>query len=212
VKIRNYLIPVIFLVFPGCTILALEEAKYELLLKDGEVELRRYEPHLLAETKVSGSAESAASKAFGRLFRYISGENQTRTKVSMTTPVAQKPAGESISMTAPVSQKQVDDEWVVSFMMPAEFTLETIPLPNDPEVQIRAVPTHQMAVLRYSGRWTSKRYLEHKARLESWLKLKGYTPQGEAVWARFNAPYTPWFMKRNEVQIPVTPPNPSISG
>lgn len=183
--------------------MAIEEAKYTVVKQDDRFELRAYQPHLLAETTISGDMEQASSQAFRLLFNYISGANQSQTKVAMTAPVSQESAGEKISMTAPVSQERMDGAWAVSFMMPASYTEATIPSPDDPRVRIRSVPERKVAVMRYSGRWTRSQYLKHKELLEKWIESEGLVIAGEAVWARFNAPYTPWFLRRNEVQIPV---------
>jgi hypothetical protein len=105
--------------------MAIEEAPYNVVARDDKFEIRDYAPHILAETIVEGDLEQAGSKAFSRLFGYISGENRSRDKLAMTAPVSQEPMGEEIKMTAPVGQQRVQEKWVVSFMMPASYTLET---------------------------------------------------------------------------------------
>ena len=183
--------------------MAIEEASYQVVVKDDQFEVREYAAHVLAETLVDGTLEKAGSKAFDRLFRYISGDNQSRNKIAMTAPVSQERAREKIKMTAPVSQQRVQDKWAVSFMMPAKYTLETLPEPSNPAVALRQVPERRMAVVRYSGLWSEARYLEHKTALELWMRAKGLTVSGAPVWARYNPPFTPWFMRRNEILIPV---------
>ena len=183
--------------------MAIEEAKYDVIIKDNRFEIRNYAPHVLAETIVEGSLEDAGSKAFNRLFRYISGENRSRVKVDMTAPVSQKSAGEKIKMTAPVGQQPVEGKWAVSFMMPAAYTLETLPEPEDPNITLRQVPARRMAAVRYSGFWSEVRYIRYKSELESWIKEKGFTIVGDPIWARYNPPFTPWFLRRNEILIPV---------
>ena len=185
--------------------MAIEEASYNVVVKDEKFEVRDYSTHVLAETIVDGDLEKAGSKAFDRLFRYISGDNQSRNKVAMTAPVSQERAREKIKMTAPVSQQRVQEKWAVSFMMPATYTLETLPVPSNPAVTLRQVPARRMATVRYSGLWGEARYLEHKTALESWMRAKGLTASGAPVWARYNPPFTPWFMRRNEILIPVAP-------
>lgn len=184
--------------------MAIEEAKYTVLVKDGRFEVREYETYILAEVEIGGDMELASNQAFRPLFNYISGENRTQTKVAMTTPVSQEQASEKISMTTPVSQERGKDAWAVSFMMPADYSMETIPIPADPRVKLREVPGRRVATIRYSGRWTESGYQQHKKLLEQWIESEGLTVSGTAIWARFNAPYTPWFMRRNEVQIPVS--------
>lgn len=185
-------------------VMAIEEAKYTVVKKDGAFELRQYDGYILAETVIPGDMEDASRQAFRRLFNYISGDNQAQSKVAMTAPVSQEAVGEKISMTTPVSQERMDHAWAVSFMMPANYTESTIPVPSDPRVTLRVVDERQMATFRYSGRWKSGQYVKHREELENWIESQGLSMAGEPIWARFNGPYTPPFMRRNEVQIPVT--------
>jgi hypothetical protein len=187
--------------------MAVEEADYMVELKEQPFELRRYEPHLIAETLVGGEFDEAGSKAFRRLFKYISGNNQSREEVKMTAPVGQGAASEKIDMTSPVGQQRQNDQWAVSFMMPAGYSLETLPEPQDPLVVLRQVPARHIAAIRYSGFWSEKTYLLNKAKLDVWIEEKGLTVAGKAIWARYNAPFTPWFMRRNEVLVPVVRPS-----
>jgi len=183
--------------------MAIEEATYKVVKKDNNFEIRDYAPHILAETIVEGDFEEAGNKAFNVLFGYISGDNRSREKLAMTAPVSQEPKGEKIKMTAPVGQQRVQESWAVSFMMPASYTLETLPEPEDPKVTLRQVPARRMAAVRYSGFWNEKGYLRYKLELESWIREKNYTIVGDPIWARYNAPFTPWFLRRNEILIPV---------
>ncbi len=183
--------------------MAIEEAAYTVVASDNNFEVRDYAPYVLAETVVEGNLEDAGNKAFNRLFRYISGANRSREKLAMTAPVSQQPKGEKIEMTAPVGQQRVQQGWAVSFMMPSSYTLEALPEPEDPAITLRQVPAHRMAAVRYSGFWSEKGYLRNKLELESWIQEKGLTIAGDPVWARYNPPFMPWFLRRNEVLIPV---------
>jgi hypothetical protein len=186
--------------------MAIEEAEYTVILKEQDFELRKYQPHILAETVIEGDFEEAGSEAFTRLFKYISGNNNSRKKMDMTSPVGQASTSQKIDMTSPVGQKEEDGRWAVSFMMPATFTLETLPEPNDPTVILRQVPARLIAAVRYSGFWTEAGYLQNKASLEGWIKQKHYRIVGEPIWARYNPPFMPWFLRRNEILIPVEDP------
>lgn len=183
--------------------MAVEEAEYEILSTDGNIELRDYAPSIVAETVVQGDFEDAGNKAFRLLFNYIDGDNRAQGKIAMTAPVAQQPTSRKIAMTAPVSQQPVEEGWVVSFMMPASFTMETIPEPANPAVSIRQLPAYRAAAIRYSGFWSEKNYNRHLDELLAWLDGQGLQAVGPAVWARYNAPFVPWFMRRNEILIPV---------
>ena len=185
---------------------AVEEAEYTVVVKEGDFELRQYAPHILAETIVAGEFEDAGGEAFGRLFKYISGDNKSQQKVAMTSPVGQVSSGEKIDMTSPVGQEKAGEDWAVSFMMPASFTLETLPEPVDPNVFIRAVPARHIAAVRYSGGWNEEKYLKNKARLEGWVKKMSFKMDGDVIWARYDPPFMPWFFRRNEVLMPVVKP------
>jgi hypothetical protein len=186
------------------TAMAIEEPRFEVLEKDGSYELREYLPYIVAETRVEAGFEDAGSVAFQRLFRYISGNNIAQQKIAMTAPVTQS-RGEKISMTAPVSQVADGNAYVVAFTLPSNYTLGTAPQPLDPTVRIRAVPAQLIACWRYSGRWTSSNFSEHEALLRERIKARRLSAGGDAVLARYNPPFTPWFMRRNEVLIPVAP-------
>ena len=192
-----------FIIIGATDAMAIEEATYTVVEKDKKFEIRDYAPHILAETLVEGSLEGAGNKAFKILFRYISGDNRSFKKMAMTAPVSQQPKGENIRMTAPVGQRRVQEKWAVSFMMPSSYTLKTLPEPENPNITLRQVPARRMAVVRYSGFWSEKRYLRYKLELESWIQERGLTIVGDPIWARYNSPFTPWFLRRNEILIPV---------
>jgi hypothetical protein len=183
--------------------MATDEAKYTVVEKSGNFEVRDYKPQLLVETVVNSSLEEAGNQAFQKLFRYISGANQSSRSIAMTAPVAQEARGEKIAMTAPVGQAKAPGGWAVSFMMPASYTLQTLPVPTDPSLTIRSIPARRMAVVRYTGTWSEARYLSHKTRLETWIREKRLVVEGEPVWARYNPPFMPWFLRRNEILIPI---------
>jgi len=182
--------------------MAIEEPKFKVLEKDGGFELRQYAAHVVAETRVEADFEDAGSIAFRRLFRYISGNNVSQQKIAMTAPVTQS-RGEKIEMTAPVSQVADGRAFLVAFTLPSTYTLATAPKPLDPTVQIREVPAQLMACWRYSGRWTAGNYRDNDMLLREHLKARGLITRGDAIFARYNPPFTPWFLRRNEVLIPV---------
>ena len=174
----------------GSVGMAVEEAAFTVVRSDGDYQLRDYAPQVVAETVVDGELESAGTAAFSPLFGYISGKNSSNSTFAMTAPVAQRPAAGK-------------DRWAVSFLMPAGNAIDKMPTAKDPRVQLREVPAQRMAVLRYSGTWSTKNYQQHKQALDGWIAAQGLKPAGEAVWARYNAPFTPWFMRRNEILVPV---------
>ena len=187
--------------------MAYEEGKYAVITKDGDFELRQYEPHLVAETLVEGDFDKVGNEGFRRLFKYISGENQKKQTIAMTAPVSQGAASEKIAMTAPVNQEQTGNQWRIAFLMPAQYTMETLPEPLDPKVLLKEIPPRRMAAITYSGTWSKRRYEEKKSLLEVFIKKQGLKSIGEPVFARYNPPFMPWFLRRNEVLIPVQGPD-----
>ncbi|MGA6926667.1 MAG: heme-binding protein [Desulfosarcina sp.] len=189
--------------------MATEEANYEVIRKTNSFEIRDYAPHIVAETVVAGKLEDAGSVAFKILFGYISGDNRSRQEVDMTGP--QQVTREKINMTAPVGQQPIGDKWVVSFMMPAAYTMETLPVPENPKVKLRQVPGRRMAVIRYTGFWSESGYLKNKLKLKAWIRENEFSAVGDPIWARYNPPFTPWFLRRNEILIQVAPKEPTAS-
>jgi hypothetical protein len=187
------------------TAMAIEEPGFQMLEKDGSFELREYAAHVVAQTRVEASFEDAGNIAFQRLFRYIGGRNVAQQKVAMTAPVTQS-RGEKIAMTAPVSQIADGRAFLVAFTLPSTYTLASAPKPLDPTIQIREVPAQLIACWRYSGRWTVANYRQNEALLRERIKARGLVARGEATLARYNPPFMPWFLRRNEVLIPVARP------
>jgi len=185
--------------------LAVDEPEYEVVASHGDFELRRYDPMILAETHVESNFEGAGNQAFRRLFRYISGNNTARAKIEMTAPVTQEAVSQKIDMTAPVVQEADGSGWSVAFVLPADITWETAPEPNDSMVELRLVPERLMAAIRFSGGWGEDRFSARESELRALLAEHDLQAVGSAVYARYNAPFTPWFLRRNEVMIPVSP-------
>ncbi len=177
-----------------------EQQPYEVLEQHDGFELRRYPAHLVVEVEVEGSFEDAGNRAFRSLFRYITGNNRSRQSVAMTAPVLQEAASEKVAMTAPVTQAETaEGGYVVAFVLPAAMTLDTAPVPADPQVQVREVPERLAAAVRYSGRWTQGSYERHLAELLDAVAAAGLMATGTPRLARFDPPFKPWFLRRNEV-------------
>jgi hypothetical protein len=183
--------------------MAIEKAKYTVLEKEDSFELRQYEAQIVAEIYVEGNLKDSGKAGFRRLYAYISGDNTKKQSISMTAPVGQEAGSEKIAMTAPVSQEKKDDRWRITFLMPAEYTLEMLPEPVDERVKLAEEPGRLMAAVTYSGTWSREGYEKNKALLEEFLRTRGLTKAGAAVWARYDPPFMPWFLRRNEVLIPI---------
>jgi len=177
--------------------MAVETPKYELLKCYPDFEVRQYAPYVVAETEVEGERTEVGSEAFSRLAGYIFGKNLGARKLAMTAPVTQEPAaGTTVAMTAP-------HRWKVQFTMPSGLTLETLPEPTDPRVHLRKVEPRRVAVVRYSGTWSERNYQEHFSQLEAALKREGLSGKGDPVWARYDPPFKPWFLRTNEILVEV---------
>jgi hypothetical protein len=181
------------------TAMAIEEASYKVIEKDGDFELRQYVPQIVAETIAEGDFDKVGNEGFSRLFGYISGNNTKKQSISMTAPVSQEAGSEKIPMTAPVNQEQVGNKWHISFLMPSNYTLETLPEPTDKRIVLTQIPSRNVAAITYSGTWSRSRYVEHKAILVEMMRSRKLKPIGEYIFARYNPPFMPWFLRRNEV-------------
>lgn len=210
----TYLIVIIGLLSVGpagvTTAQALEESEYSVIYKTEQFEIRQYEPYIVAETFVEGDFDDVSSVGFRRLFDYISGNNRSQTKIEMTSPVTQEPQSEKIEMTAPVTQEKVSGRYRITFLMPSRLTMQTLPQPLDENVSLKKMPARWVAANRYSGTWSRSRYESHKKDLVEWIQDKDLIPSGEPVFARYDAPFVPWFLRRNEVLIPIEKPGDDI--
>ena len=176
-----------------------EQQPFEVVQGYEDFDLRRYPAHVVAEVCVSGSMEAAGNQAFRALFGYISGKNTAQQSIEMTAPVVQQ-SSEKIAMTAPVVQTATEDgEYVVAFVLPESMSAESAPDPNNPEITIRTVSESLTAVVSYRGRWTESGYRRHLDTLETAVREAGLELVGAPRWARFDPPFKPWFLRRNEV-------------
>ncbi len=182
-----------------------EKQSYELVRTYEKFELRRYAPHIVAEVVVRAPFEDAGTIAFRLLFGYISGQNRSGSKVAMTAPVIQREAWK-IPMTRPVEQRETGEGgYAVAFVLPSSFTLDSAPVPTNPEVRLHERGAVLSAVRRYRGRWTRASFEQHRNELDSAIGSAGLTPVGPPRWARFDPPYMPSFMRHNEVVQDVAP-------
>ena len=186
-----------------------EKQAYEVVRAYDDFELRRYPPHVVAEVVVRASFEDAGNIAFRTLFRYISGLNEPQQKVSMTAPVIQRES-ENGPVTELVEQREPPEgEYAVAFVLPSSFSLATAPAPSNPDVRLRERPAPPSAARRYRGQWTAGSFHEHRDTLRRAVSEAGLSPVGPARWARFDPPFMPSFLRRNEVVQDVVDDLPS---
>jgi effector-binding domain-containing protein len=170
--------------------------KYEVVKKLDEVEIRHYPRIIIA--KVNNSEMDS----FGLLFRYISGANVEKKKVKMTSPVVSQETSQEIKMTSPVLS-EFSNEGYMAFVMPSEFELESTPLPLDSRVKIEEVPSRTVAVLRFSGNWSEAHFEEKTKNLLEEIANAKVKTKGNVFTMLYNPPFTPSFLRRNEVAIEV---------
>jgi hypothetical protein len=180
-------------------------------LQEGDFEVREYPPLLAAEVSVPGDRDAAGNAGFRLLAGYIFGGNQRRQSIAMTAPVVMEASGgEKIAMTAPVTQTGQGDAWIVRFMMPAGYTLETLPTPDDARVHLLALPAARLAVVRFSGLARPAQVEERTAALNGFIAAHRLHPLGPPSLARYNPPWTLWFLRRNEVWVPIEAESASL--
>jgi hypothetical protein len=186
---------------------AIEEPNYDVVQQLDGAELRQYAAYVVAQVLVSGPADKAGNQAFPILAGYIFGKNKGARKFDMTTPVTQAAAPVKMEMTAPVTQAAADGGYVVQFVLPKGVSLGSAPEPIDPRVQLREIPSRRVAVIRYSGLWSQGNYDEHLGKLQAALRAAKIAWTGEPTLSRYDPPFTPWFMRRNEIWLTVQSPS-----
>ena len=197
----------------GCSVVGIrtgtEEPSYTVVETLGDLQIREYGPRIAAETTVDGNELSSRSDGFRRLAGYIFGANTARGSIAMTAPVAQEAGSKTIEMTAPVVQDQTSGgQWRIRFFMPANYTLETLPRPNDPAVRIVAVPPQTYGVYRYTGSIGPAATADARRELLRLLEGSGWGPTGEPVNWFYDPPWTLPFLRRNEAAVTVARPTP----
>ena len=200
----------------GCSLFGIrseEQPTYEVLIKQDNKEIRKYQTHIVAKTTVQGTFEEAQSKGFKILAGYIFGKNKSQKKIAMTAPVVQEPdtSNEKIAMTAPViiapdtqGQESSTGSWTMTFSMPSEFSLETLPIPDDSRIRLEKVAPRFVAAYTFSGFWSESKNKIKSRELQSWLeKNNKYEAVSKPMFAGYNPPWTLPFLRRNEMLVEV---------
>lgn len=177
---------------------------YKVLSSHHSIQVRQYPELIIAEVNVSGNRNEAANKGFRMLANYIFGDNRIpgqdkNEKIAMTAPVIQQ-SSQKIAMTAPVVQQSTaDQQWQVRFIMPAKFTLQTLPKPNNRNILIVQQPARKVIAIRFSGRLTNESFQKHLKTLQEYIAKNDIKVQGQPIFAYYNPPWTLPFMRRNEI-------------
>lgn len=180
------------------------QPEYTSLVSDDDIELRDYPALIVAEVTRKGDRWSAVNRGFRPLAAYIFAKERAGDRIAMTAPVIQQ-RRETIAMTAPVTQTPADSSgsWAIRFIMPHDFTRESLPKPVGPDVRLASVPAQRRAVIRFSGVTTDELIAVKEATLRKWIRERGLRPLGPPTYAYYNHPLTPGFLRRNEVMFDV---------
>lgn len=186
----------------GPIAMATAEPPYTATLTVGDFEIREYPSLIAAEVTMTGPRSEAISAGFRLLAGYIFGGNTTRQSIAMTSPVTQTPKeGEKIAMTAPVTQSGDELGWTIRFIMPQGYTLDTLPIPNDSKVKLVALEPTRMAVVKFSGLAKEPDIIERTQQLKQFMLEQKLVATGSETLARYDPPWTLWFLRRNEIMI-----------
>ena len=204
-KPRVNIFSLLIFIFWGTNLSALEEPKYSVLKEYENFEIRSYDSYLVAEVDVEGAYNETGNEAFRILAGYIFGDNQSSMKMNMTAPVESEAIqpSERMNMTAPVFSNKNINGYTYRFVMESKYTQETLPVPNNSKIRITEIKNRVMAVIGFSGRWSQKNFEKHEQILVNDLKNEGIGVASEAIYARYNAPFTPWFLRRNEIMYEI---------
>lgn len=194
---------VLAVVLWGLVVSKVEQPKYVVVEREQGIEIRDYPAMIVAEANVTGARDKAIGEGFRIIAEYIFGNNLSSKKVAMTAPVTQQ-ASEKIAMTAPVTQQGGGDFWQVRFIMPANYTMETLPKPKNPAVQLKEVTSRRFAVIRFSGLAGEESLKRQTDLLTKFVSARKLTAVSAPTYAFYNPPWTLPFLRRNEVMIEVT--------
>jgi effector-binding domain-containing protein len=178
----------------------IEIPDYEVIKSEGDIEIRQYAPMIVAQVQMSGKREEAIGDGFRMLADYIFGNNIVKQEIAMTAPVQQQESMK-IAMTAPVQQQSAGDDWQVSFVMPSEYSMATLPKPVNERVELKQIPAKEFAVITFSGTNSDENVQEHEKILMEYIEANDLTVNGPPKYAFYNPPWTLPPMRRNEVMI-----------
>jgi len=202
-------VPVLILILvTGCSTVRyfVEKPAYKVMQDDGKLEIRLYDPTVVAEVEAEGERFDAVNKSFSPLADYIFGANTKGQKIAMTSPVSQQAESEKIAMTSPVTQQPTGDgKWTVQFTMPSKYKLADLPEPKNPAVKLREVPSRTFAAYRFSGGIEKTDFNKRLEKLRDYIKEKQLQSIGEPTFAYYDPPWTLPFLRRNEILIEVAP-------
>ena len=189
-------------VLAGPVMSNVEKPDYKVLQSEQNIEIRQYEPMIIAEVEVDGKREDAIRDGFRLIADYIFGNNTVEQNISMTAPVQQK-ENQKIAMTSPVQQQLAGKSWQISFVMPSKYNMDSLPVPNNNRVRLKEILTKKFVVIEFSGTNSNENVTEHENQLMNYIEANQIKIIGSPKYAFYNAPWTLPFLRRNEVMIEI---------
>ena len=189
-------------VLAGPVLSDVEKPDYKVIQSEQNIEIRRYEPMIIAEVEVDGNREGAIGDGFRIIADYIFGNNTVKRDIAMTAPVQQQES-QKIAMTAPVQQQSTGRSWQISFVMPSKYSMESLPEPNNDRVRLKEILTKKFVVIEFSGTNSNENVTKHENQLMNYIEANQIKIIGSPKYAFYNAPWTLPFMRRNEVMIEI---------
>ena len=189
-------------VLAGPVMSDVEKPDYKVIQSEQNIEIRKYEPMIIAEVEVDGKREDAIGDGFRLLADYIFGNNTVQQVISMTAPVQQK-ENQKIAMTAPVQQQSMGKSWRMSFVMPSKYSMDSLPVPNNNRVRLKEILTKKFVVIEFSGTNSSENVTEHENQLMNYIEANQIKINGSPKYAFYNPPWSLPFLRRNEVMIEI---------
>lgn len=176
------------LALAGCqaTRAGYESAPYTVVRAEGKFQVRDYPALTVVETPLAAGTRDGSDGSFMRLFRFITGANEGQQKIAMTTPVFMSGSATNATM---------------AFVMPTKLKTGEVPKPADGAVSVRELAAGRFAVLRYSGGRNAKREAKSLAQLQAWMAAEKLGVLSPPVYGYFDPPWTPSFLRRNEVML-----------
>ena len=171
-----------------------EQPIYKVILEQDKFSIRDYSEVIVVETEVVASRRDATSEAFRKLFRYISGNNEANLEISMTSPVAQ---------TLTNQDGEIGENWAVRFFLPRSLSEENIPKPSETGVAVMKLKAQKYGSVSFKGTQNDKKVSENLAKLEAFIAENDYEVSGPPVYAFYDPPFIPWFLRDNEILLPV---------
>ena len=186
----------------GVLMSKVEQPKYEVILSQGDIEIRNYNQMTTAEVAIDGKRKEAIKSGFKILAGYIFGDNKLREDIAMTAPVRQQ-SNKKISMTTPVRQRKVCGRWKISFILPSQYSISTIPIPNHKDISIEKIDSKKYAVIKFSGINSDQNIHFYESKIKNYLLENRIQTVSSPIYAFYNPPWTMPFLRRNEIMIEV---------